>query len=48
MKTIIKKKTTISEKDNLIILCDKKSNLSDFNLNEAELKYIKKVCMYKI
>tara|TARA_B100000700_G_scaffold327624_1_gene442737 strand:- start:2309 stop:3727 length:1419 start_codon:yes stop_codon:yes gene_type:complete len=41
MKTIIKKKTTISEKDNLIILCNKKSNLSDFNLHESELKYIK-------
>ena len=41
MKTIIKKKKTISEKDNLILLCNKKSNLSDFNLTQAELKYIK-------
>ena len=41
MKTIIKKKTTISEKDNLILLCNKKSNLSDFNLTQAELSHIK-------
>ena len=42
MKTLIKKKTTISDKDNLILLCDKKSNLSDFNLSKQELDYIKK------
>ncbi len=42
MKTLIKKKTTISEKDNLILLCDKKSKLSDFNLSKKELDYIKK------
>ncbi len=41
MKTIIKKKTTISDKDNLILLCDKKSKLSDFNLSKQELDYIK-------
>jgi len=42
MKTLIKKKTTISDKDNLILLCDKKSNLSDFNLSKHEIGYIKK------
>ena len=40
MKTLIKKKTTISDKDNLILLCDKKSKLSDFNLSKQELEYI--------
>ena len=42
MKTLIKKKTTISDKDNLILLCDKKSKLSEFNLSKQELDYIKK------
>ena len=42
MKTIIKKKTTISSKDNLILLCNVKSKLSDFNLSKQELDYIKK------
>ena len=42
MKTLIKKKTTISDKDNLILLCDKKSNLSDFKLSKHEIGYIKK------
>ena len=42
MKTLIKKKTTISNKDNLILLCDSKSNLSEFNLTTQELNYIKK------
>ena len=42
MKTLIKKKTTISEKDNLILLCNKKSKLSDFNLSKKEIGYIKK------
>jgi leucyl aminopeptidase len=41
MKTIIKKKTTISNKDNLILLCDSKSKLSDFSLSKQELNYIK-------
>ena len=41
MKTLIKKKTTISDKDNLILLYDKKSKLSDFNLSKQELDYIK-------
>ena len=38
MKTLIKKKTTISDKDNLILLCDKKSRLSDFIFSKQELK----------
>ena len=42
MKIRIKKKTTISDKDNLILLCDTKSKLSDFNLSKQELGYIKK------
>ena len=42
MKTLIKKKTTISDKDNLILLCDIKSKLSDFHLSKQELDYIKK------
>ena len=42
MKTLIKKKTTISDKDNLILLCNKKSKLSEFNLSKQELDYIKK------
>ena len=42
MKMRIKKKTTISDKDNLILLCDTKSKLSEFNLSKKELEYIKK------
>ena len=42
MKTLIKKKTTISDKDNLILLCESKDNLSGFNLTKQELNYIKK------
>ena len=41
MKTLIKKKTTISDKDNLILLCDKESRFSDFSLSKQELDYIK-------
>ena len=41
MKTLIKKKTTISNQDNLILLCDLKSKLSDFPLSKQELDYIK-------
>ena len=43
MKTLIKKKTTISDQDNLILLCDLKSKLSDFPLSKQELDYIKKI-----
>ena len=42
MKTLIKKKITISDKDNLILLCNSKSKLSAFNLSKPELDYIKK------
>ena len=42
MKTFIKKKTTISNNDNLILLCTKNSNLSEYNLTDNELNYIKK------
>ena len=42
MKTLLKKKTTISNKENLILLCNKKSTLSDFNLSKKELEYVKK------
>ena len=42
MKTLIKKKITISDKDNLILLCNSKSKLSTFNLSKPELDYIKK------
>ena len=42
MKTLIKKKTTINKKDNLIILCKKNSNLSQYNLSSKEKDFIKK------
>jgi leucyl aminopeptidase len=42
MKTLIKKKTTISTKDNLILLCDNKNKLSAFNFSKKELAFIKK------
>ena len=42
MNTIIKKKQAFSTDDNLILLCDKKSNLSEFNLSKDELNYIQK------
>ena len=41
MKTLIKNKNTISNKDNLIILVNKNTNLSSFDLNQNEKKYIK-------
>ena len=34
MKTFIKNKNTISEKDNLIILVENSNNLSNLDLNE--------------
>ena len=40
MKTIIKSKVSFSEKDNLIILCDKVSHLSNLNISAEELDYI--------
>jgi leucyl aminopeptidase len=42
MKTLIKKKTTITDKDNLILLCDKKSNLKSFDFSKSELSFIAK------
>ena len=42
MKTLIKKKTTISDKDNLILICDKKSNLKSFDFSKSELGFIEK------
>tara|TARA_E500000331_G_scaffold342098_2_gene375305 strand:+ start:481 stop:1902 length:1422 start_codon:yes stop_codon:yes gene_type:complete len=42
MKTLIKKKTTISAKDNLILLCENKNKLSAFNFSKKELAFIKK------
>ena len=42
MKTLIKKKITISETDNLILLCNSKSKLSNYKLSVNELEYIKK------
>ena len=40
MKTLIKKKTTFSNTDNLILLCNSKNKLSRFNLSKKELDYI--------
>jgi len=42
MKTLIKKKTTISDKDNLILICDKKINLKSFDFSKSELGFIEK------
>jgi leucyl aminopeptidase len=42
MKTLIKKKTTISDTNNLIILYNTNINLSDFKITKQELHYIKK------
>ncbi len=42
MKTLIKKKTTISETDNLILICNSKSKLSNYKLSANEFDYIKK------
>ena len=42
MQSKSKRKTIISNKDNLILLCDLKSKLSDFPLSKQELDYIKK------
>ena len=39
MEMLIKKKTTISKNDNLILLANKKSNLSTFGLSKKELVY---------
>jgi len=41
MKTIIKNKNTITEKDHVIILSDKKTKISNISLNSQENKFIK-------
>jgi leucyl aminopeptidase len=41
MKTIIKNKNTITEKDHVIILSDKKTKISSISLNSQEKKFIK-------
>ena len=40
MKTFIKNKNTISEKDNLIILVENSNNLSNLDLEKKEINYI--------
>merc|ERR1712167_353102 len=40
MNTIIKNKNTISEKDSIIILSNKKTKISNIKLNKDEKKYI--------
>ena len=42
MKTIIKNKQAFSDNDNLILLCNKESNLSAFSISKDELNYIQK------
>ena len=42
MKTIIKNKQAFSDKDNLILLCNKESDLSAFSISKDELNYIQK------
>ena len=42
MKTLIKKKTTFSNTDNLILLCNLKNKLSKFKLSKKEIDYVKK------
>ena len=36
----LKKKTTINKNDNLIILCNIKSNLSSLKLSENEMQFV--------
>ena len=42
MKTIIKNKQAFSDNDNLILLCNKESDLSAFSISKDELNYIQK------
>ncbi|MAO72110.1 MAG: peptidase M17 [Flavobacteriales bacterium] len=42
MTTILKKKKSFSEKDNLILLTNKKQNFSELNFSDKEIKHIKK------
>ena len=41
MKTIFKKKKSFSEKDNLILLINKKQNFSVLNFTNKELEHVK-------
>ena len=41
MKTIFKKKKSFSEKDNLILLINKKRNFSELNFTKKELEHVK-------
>ena len=42
MKTLIKQKRTISNKENLILLCNSNNKLSKYNFTNKELAFIKK------
>ena len=42
MKTLIKQKRTISNKENLILLCSSNNKLSKYNFTNKELAFIKK------
>ena len=42
MNTIIKKKASFSTKDNLIVLCNRKSSLINIKLSKEELSFVKK------
>ena len=42
MKTLIKQKRTISNKENLILLCSSNNKLSNYNFTNKELAFIKK------
>mgnify|MGYP001342403288 CR=1 FL=1 len=40
MKTILKKKASISEKDNLILIVNKNSNINSYNFSKSEIQHI--------
>ena len=42
MNTILKKKDTILDNDNIILLCEKKKDFLNYNFSKKELTYIKK------
>ena len=41
MKIIVLNKSTISKRDNLVLICNKKSDLSKYNLSKDEINYTK-------
>ena len=43
MKILIKKKKSFTKKDDLIVLNDKNSDLSQFKLTISEINFIKKI-----